>query len=112
MATAPAIYGTHKVPSARGQSASMIACRSALIATSAIALLAPGLFCLSAPLDVDSLALTPRHFADLDAALRRDAIETLAFKLALGWSVLFTTLLWWRGGVIRVGLNPNPGKSA
>ena len=112
MATAAAIYGTREVPSARGQSASMIAIRSALIATIALALLAPGLFCLSAPLDADSLALAARRFADLDSAVRRDAIETLAFELALGWSVLFTALLWWRGGVIRVRLNPNPGQSA
>ena len=112
MATVAALYSVREAPSARGQSASMIAIRSALIATVALALLAPGLFCLSALLDLGSLEAAARRLADLDVAMRRDAIETLAFEFALVWSVLFTALLWWRGGMIRIGLNPNPGQSA
>ena len=49
----------------------------------------------------DSLADAGFRFALHDDYLRRDALETLGFELAVAWLVIFLAILWWRGGVFR-----------
>ena len=57
----------------------------------------------------DSLADAGFRFAFHDDYLRRDALESLAFELAVAWLMIFLAILWWRGGVFRALANARTG---
>ena len=57
----------------------------------------------------DSLADAGFRFAFHDDYLRRDALETLGFELAVAWVLIFLAILWWRGGVFRALANAQTG---
>ena len=98
-------------PIGRAEAATMI-CLALSSALMAIGVMVAGLLTWVAvfvPHLSNSLAVAGFNFAFHDDSLRRDALETLGFELAVAWLLIFLAILWWRGGVFRALANAQTG---
>ena len=98
-------------PIGRTEAATMVglALSSALMALGALVVALLAWVVVFVPHVTDSLADAGFRFAFHDDYLRRDALETLGFELAVAWVLIFLAILWWRGGVFRALANAQTG---